>query len=93
MTLQLNTQDVVAIAKSRVSRENNKTTNYWYYGLIFALFAGVMLFRVANIVGWVVIILAVIGFVWYSVTLSRKQNTAARQLVKEWNASRTLEGK
>ena len=91
MGLNLSNLDVVAIAKSRVSRECNKVTNYWYYGLIIACFAGVILFRVASIAGWIIIIGTVLGFVWYSVKLSRKQNIAARQLLKEWKESLSLD--
>jgi chromate transport protein ChrA len=93
MSFPINNQDVIAIAKARVSRENSKVTNYWYYGLIVAIFAGVLLFRVASIAGWVVIIVAVVGFVWYSVKLNRKQNIAAHQLLKEWNESKNTEVK
>lgn len=84
MGLQINSQDVVAIAKARVTRAYSKATNYWYYGLIAACFIGVLLFRVTSIAGWVVIIGAVIGFAWYSVKLTRKQNLAAKKLLKEW---------
>jgi chromate transport protein ChrA len=93
MDLKLTRQDVEAVAKARVGRENKKVTDYWYYGLIGGLFAGVLLFRVVSIVGWVVIIGAVLGFAWYSVKLTRKQNLAANKLTKEWTDSHNTEVK
>ena len=85
--MQLNQDDIIAVAKSRVTKQENKVTTKWMWGMIVGIFIGfILLWQVNSIAGYAVAIVSVIAFLYYNSTLSKKQKTYVYKMLQEWQA-------
>jgi hypothetical protein len=87
--MKLDEKDIEAIAKSRVSRQDNNKSNYWMVGSVMAIVGGVFIVNFARLLGWGVAIAGFATFILYMNNLSKKQNLAVQQLLGEWRAEQT----
>ena len=88
--MELDEKDIESLAKSRVARQENNTTNYWIIGSVAAIIVGVFVNSYSRYIGWGLSIAGVIAFVWYMNNLSKKQVQAAQQLLAEWQAEKQV---
>ncbi len=84
--MNLTKQDIESVAKARVGRTEGNRTMYWLIGSAIAIVGGAYLTRMPNmnIAGWVISILGVIALLYYTRSLSMKQNVEKFKLLKEW---------
>lgn len=77
--------DVVAIARSRVNRDNKSTTNKWMMGAMIAVVGGMIIaMKVQMYVGYAMLALGVLAIYWRTNRVSKQQKEQESQLVKEW---------
>ncbi len=84
--MKLDVKDVEAIAKARVTRAEGNKFNYWMIGGFVGIIIGTFLMRYSNVIGWIVVIIGFVGFLWYLYQVSKKQDSAKRKLVAEWRS-------
>lgn len=90
--LMLDEKDVEAVAKSRVSREENNKTNIWMVAAVVAIVGGVFIVNFSKIAGWAVSVAGFIAFIWYMNKLGSKQKAYTQKLLDEWNKTDEIKG-
>ena len=83
--MKFSDKDIEAVAKDRVNRIEKQKTTYWLVGALLALVAGYFVAIQFNlIIGFAICGAGVVGFFYYSNTLTKKQNIAKKRLLSEW---------
>lgn len=78
-------KDIEAVARDRVNRVEKRKTTYWIVGVIVAIMVGYLLaVQYSTIAGIAVCGIGIISFFYYSNTITKKQNTAKKRLLKQW---------
>ncbi len=92
--MNLDRQDIEAVAKSRVSRMYSKTSNNWLIGLVIAVIIGLIVaFQLSSIGGYVIWIVAIVAWLVYYNGLTKKQNYEKHRLLREWEHEKNIEVK
>jgi 4-hydroxybenzoate polyprenyltransferase len=90
--MEFTQQDIESVAKGRVSRAEGKSLNKIVWIMFVGIVAGLILAWQVNMwAGYVVIILAVLFFVWQNSKITKKQNNYKFKLVNEWLAEKKKE--
>ncbi len=82
----LDSKDVEAIAKSRVNRVENQRTTQWMIGVMVLIVAGigVVQWTKNDLIGWLLCVVGVDGFVYYQNGLGKKSSSLKSKLMREW---------
>jgi uncharacterized membrane protein YfcA len=92
--MQWTKEDIEAVAKARVSKQEKKTTDKWMWGGIIGIVAGgVVAYQFNVLLGYAVMAIALISILYYNSTLSKKQNVEKAKLFKEWQNEQRKEVK
>jgi multidrug transporter EmrE-like cation transporter len=85
--MKLTKEDVEAVAKARVNRTEGKTTNTYLWLMIAGIGVGfILLYFVHSVwLGYGVVAVALIGFLYYNSKLTKKQNAMKYQMLKQWS--------
>ncbi len=82
--MKLDSGDIGAVARYRVNRVENKKTTYWMIVVAVLVLAGVYVVRVNTLLGWVLCVAGVVGFVYYQNIIGKKAVVLKSKLMKEW---------
>lgn len=82
--MKLDRKDIEAVAKARISRAEGNKSTYWTVGAMLCLVAGIFLQSYNGLVGWILVIVGFVAFIYYMNSLSGRQNKYKTRLVKEW---------
>jgi len=92
--MKLDQLDIMAVAKSRVSRMESKATSKWMWGMVVGWAIGALLYFKVNIgAGCAVIFLSICAFLYYNNTLGKKQKIEQDKMIREWQEENKQEVK
>ncbi len=82
--MKLDRKDVEAVAKSRINRAEGNKPSYYTVVLMLAMVSGMYMTGINALVGWLIVVAGVACFFWYISRVSKRQNIAKIQLLREW---------
>ena len=83
--MKLDSKDIEAVAKGRVVRDEKQRGMWWMVGAILGIIVGYfVVVQSDSPFGFAICGLGVVAFLYYSNTLSKKQNALKTKLLKEW---------
>lgn len=88
--MEFSKEDIEAVAKDRIMRSEGKKSTYISWAMMICMIIGFAIsWKVNNIAGYVIVGVAIIGWLWYTNQISKKQKLEKWRLVKLYNEEKS----